>query len=300
MKYLNKENVTIVFSSCERYKPIWDGFFLLFDRYFPKTDCNIYGTVKDNYIFKQYLVRGNNYSGDDTSFSTSLLKTLKRIKTKYILFFLDDFYITNYVQSDYVDNAIGLMIKNPKIKNIVLKDFLSTKAKCNVRYNDDFWVVKKKAPYKCTTQTGFFERKYLISLLRKGESAWDFEYIGTYRAQKRNVLLLYRDDKHHNKIPYFADGYLHRGRFNNAYYQFSKDNNLPIVNIAKDNKNETTVKNYNVLSRLLISFKRFVAIRYYNCYPFLSLVFPFFRKRKSFVPKKIKQINKFDNKYDMP
>ena len=297
---INFENVSIIFSSCDAYKILWDDFFRLFKKYMPEIKCNIYGTVSYDYSFDCFNIKGNNYHGKDQSFSTRLIKTLKMVKTDYVLFFLDDFYLTDYTDTEFLMKSISLINNNKKIKNIILKDFISAHARCDLRYNEDFMICRKKAPFRCTTQVSLFEKKYLLSLLRRGESAWDFEMIGSYRAMKKNKLVLYRDDIHHNCFSYFDAGYVHKGCFNPLYDDFANTNNLIKHSIVKkiDPKRRTTKSN-NLFARIIRHIKYDLDIFNDTIYPFLSTYFTVFRKKTTFFPKYIHSLNRFPKSEEM-
>ncbi len=267
----------MVFSTCDEYCCIWNGFFKLFKKFFSFWNGAIFSTVSNDFSAEGYYVYGNHYNGIDKSFSTRLIKTLKKIKTKYILFFLDDFYLIDYADENFFINALLEIQCNKKIKNIVLKDFVKHEARCDKRYNNFFHCMKKNAQYKATTNVSIYDRKYLLSLLRKGESAWDFEFFGTFRAQHKNGLVLYRDDSMHDSINYLEAGLLHRGRIQEIYSPYLKKFNLKVSEPNIDlRQKKHSQRVWNV---------------YIKCYPYLSIIFPFIRKNFDGYPSYIYKIN---------
>lgn len=276
-------DIAMVFSTCDEYCCIWNGFFKLFRKFFPFWDGPIFSTVSKDFFEEGYHVYGNHYQGTDKSFSTRLIKTLKRIKTKYVLFFLDDFYLVSDVDKTFLMNALLEIKSNKKIKNIVLKDFVKHEARCDERYNQFFHIMRKHGQYKATTNVSIYDRKYLLSLLRKGESAWDFEFFGTFRAHHKNALVLYRDDSMHDAIKYFEAGLLHRGQIQKIYSPYLKKFNINVTEPCVD----LTCKK---------STKRFWNI-YIKSYPYLSLIFPFLKKKFDGYPSYIYRINHIEKEF---
>lgn len=289
----NEIEIDVVFSSCEAYRPIWENFFSLFLSYMPTYRYHFYGTIADDYHYKGITVRGNHYKGKDQSFSTRLIKTLQIIKSDYVLFLLDDFFLTGIVKEEILLKAIKDITNNKRIKNIILKDFIKTKARCSKKYDDVFSVVKRKAPFRCTTQVSLFNRKYLISLLRRGETAWEFEFFGSYRAMIYNKLVLYRNDAFHNYIPYFDAGYLKKGKFNPDYEDFANAHKLPKYDLSIKNEHNTTNKKRTTPIRLFEKTKECIGKIIDYFYPPLSAFFVFLRRGRGHIPYYIKKKNYF-------
>ena len=296
IKQLSNEEIAVVFSSCDKYKPIWESFFDLFSKYMPKAKYHFYGTVADDYSYKEYFVKGNNYKGRDQSFSTRLLVTLKNIPNRYVLFFLDDFYLIGKVDETIFVNALNVLKSDSSIKNIILKDFVKASCRCDSDYNDMFSIVKKKAPFRCTTQISFFDKNYLISLLRKGESAWEFEFYGSYRARVMNKKVLFRKDEYHNCIPYYDAGYLRKGKFNPVYESFASENNLERFDFSSkkfDNIDDKEAINNKFRPNILSVIKKSIHKLYDNSYPVISCLFRFKKRISGSIPKYIKKMNSF-------
>ena len=274
-------DISLVVCLWDGYKCIWDGFFRLFKENFSFWDGPIFSTIPDDCVINGYSIKGNGYRGKDKSFSTRLIATLKNIKSKYILFFLDDFYLIGPTDKDFFDYACKTIRSDKRVKCIVLKDWVKHDARCTKRYNAFFHILCKKAPYKITANVSIYDRHYLLKILRKGESAWDFEYIGTYRSHFIRSLVLYRDDSKHNAVQYFEGGLLKRSKVQDVYRPVLKSLDINIPDSLGVQSNNPKQKSKKHRSDYL--------------YPFLSRFFRCFKKRGNAYPKIIYKINHVKN-----
>ena len=94
-----KNNVTLLLTSCDSYEDLWDNFFKLLTINWPNFDLNVVLNTES----KEYSYPGVNittYQLDKKhkwQWSKRLRKNLEKISTKYILFFLEDFYLISFL-----------------------------------------------------------------------------------------------------------------------------------------------------------------------------------------------------------
>jgi len=209
-----EKDFSIIYSSCRDYSSLHVGFFKCFNKYFSQFKGNIYSTTPlhiDNFPninCLQYRF--------ERSFSTRLLKTLSLCDSKYVMLFLDDFYIFDFVDYSFIENALSTMERDNNIGCIILRDCLGCNECCSEQYNDYFGIYDKYKKYRITTQVSLWKKTYLKKILVKGETAWDFEIIGSLRSNHYNELILYRNDNFNNSVQYPKGGVIWNGKFHHS------------------------------------------------------------------------------------
>jgi hypothetical protein len=116
-------------------------------------------------------------SGTDKDWSSSLIKILKNIPTEYVFIWFDDIFPIGYVETSRFYEAIEFMQRNCA-KHIHMQPVPRPD---KIVPGGKFGIYSTGAPYRITAR-GFWKRDYLISILQEGESAWDFEIMGSYRS----------------------------------------------------------------------------------------------------------------------
>ena len=217
MKY---SDLSLLVSSCDEYVGLLNPFFDLFCHYFPSFDGHIF-TTASNFVHHNGLnIKCLDRQYKNLSFSSRLLLILASIQTEFVLFLLDDFLLYDYVDEAFFDNAFETIRNDKNVVSVVLHDTCNQKCFCDERYNEYFGVKRKRSPYKCTTQASIWRKDFLIRALRKGESAWDFELIGSYRLFHSNKLVLYRNDMFGDSFPYPRGGVVWGGKINMKYQKY--------------------------------------------------------------------------------
>ena len=111
-----------------------------------------------------------------------LIKTLNKIDSEYIIFLLDDFFFTGFVDVKRLDECIEWIKKD---SNISTFGFYRTRQP-NIKDGKYYGFEKRptKASYKLNTQAAIWRKDKLLSYIRPHESAWDWEILGSIRAER--------------------------------------------------------------------------------------------------------------------
>ena len=181
----------MILSSCDSYEDAWYPFCHQLVTYWPEFDMPIYlGTESKTFKYEGLNIM-NPLSGGKIyrQWSERLLQLLKRIDSEFVLFMLDDFWLTEKVDDSEFKRIFSYMEKDKSIGYICLKqevkDYSSATDKANAVDCEypELWECKANKSYRITTQVGLWRKKYLIKLLRSHESAWFFETRATWRSK---------------------------------------------------------------------------------------------------------------------
>lgn len=245
-----KEELTIIYSTCDEYKCLWPGFFTLLNKYWPNCDCDIIlNTETQKFEFNNFNISEPLYCSKLTPWSTRLYNSLQKVKTEYVLLMLDDFYLKSMVDTKAVQESILQMNLNNQIQSFVYA------WQPGPNKNSEFNRFEKRGrftPYRVNAQIGIWRVDYLKKIIRLNESPWEFEINGSFRSSIIGGNL-YSIKKGEEPIFDYDFGFLIiRGKINEElltyYSEFEKieiDSSFEIYN------KERTLDNNNSIGKVL-------------------------------------------------
>ncbi len=171
------QDVAAVVASYDGCSDIWPGFFALMSRFWPDLPFPLY-LISNHLAFADDKVMALRV-GDDLSWSETLARGLERVSSRYVLLILDDFYLTAPV-----DTALVLRMQAAMVAKDAAYLRLAPYPAADTPCVDvpEIGTIRKGAPYRTSLQMAFWDRRVLLDLLQREESAWDFEIKGTRRS----------------------------------------------------------------------------------------------------------------------
>ena len=204
LKPNNMPDCSVLILSCDRYRDLWPPVTTLFNRYWP--DCpwpKYLASDMPPPACEGFVPLGAGVTGLD--WSSVLQRVLAQIPTSHVLLFLDDFFLTARADTDAVHAVWAEMqrlhaghvrlVPHPRLLRAVPGSGLLGEHVPGL-------------PYRACLQAGFWRRCLLESLLRTGESPWQFEVAGSARSEATAERFL---AAWHNPVPYFD--VLERGKW---------------------------------------------------------------------------------------
>lgn len=105
-----QENVTIVVHSCDSYADLWEPFFTLLHRYWKDVPCRILlNTETKDYAFPGLNIECVHPASPDVPYGQRLMEAVQKVKTKYVLPLLDDFFLRQPVDTVQIGNILAWM-----------------------------------------------------------------------------------------------------------------------------------------------------------------------------------------------
>jgi len=200
------DNCSLVVSSCDKYETAWYPYFELIKKYWKDRPKNIYLLTET----KTYTHKGLDLicvkAGTKCTWSERLYRCLSLIKTKYIIFSLEDFFLLGTVKSGQLEKCYEWMEKNSDIAVCRLAVSNDSRLKKSAQY-ENFYIAENDIEYRLDTQFALWNREVLISFLNFPVNPWQFEGIGSERIKETNKVFLwnYAEDDHNISsmiIPY--------------------------------------------------------------------------------------------------
>lgn len=126
--------------------------------------------LTSKYLPKEFEITYLNYKGDINHWSTFLVGYLTALTDNHIIFALDDYLIADYLYPSFDwEAATKIMTRD--------KDIVCFKL-C-------YCTEEEHKEYPVTTQWCIWDREYLISLLLKVNTPWQFEVVGSRLFDKK-------------------------------------------------------------------------------------------------------------------
>lgn len=168
-------NCAVLIVSCDKYKDLWGPCITLFRRFWSNCPYPIY--VLSNTEAAEFPNVSSIVTGSDISWSDNLHIALDTISEQYVLLYIEDLFLTKEVNSSAVESLIERCISEHW--NYLR---LNPTPKGDRRIDNTVSSISPGSVYRSSVVFSVWKKDVLSSLLKEGESAWDFEEIGTKRT----------------------------------------------------------------------------------------------------------------------
>lgn len=207
------KNCTLLVNTCDSYSDCWDGFFQLLRIQWPEFDMPVVlNTESKSYTFEGMNIRTVGGGKKNEAWGSRLIRALKSIDTKYVLFALDDFYLDAPVRVEKLEKCYHYMENNFKIAYFSFMTVNDTNDVISDEY-PGFERRSQKGEYRLNCQFALWNREYLISYIRPHESPWEWELYGSKRSSRyhEEMYTICMDEM--PIFPYENGGMIARGRW---------------------------------------------------------------------------------------
>lgn len=175
----------IVIPSCDHYEDVWFPFFTLFLRYWPDCPYPIY-LITNEKLYHSSKVKCIT-TGKDIDWSTNMIKAIQQIPETHFLVLMDDYLLNSPVDTSLIEKFFQWVSQNNA-------NFLQI-FPCRPTEPHSMPVIMSFPPVNIieilpedhprnSLQAGIWKKEIFSSLIQKGESPWQFEEVGTKRADK--------------------------------------------------------------------------------------------------------------------
>lgn len=238
---LNKPSIdlVIVVNSTDHFEDCWYPFFKLFEIYWP--DCQfpiILNTETKNFLYHKLNLQcsQNNLNSINRklTWSESLINCLDKIKSKYILYLQEDYFLYDFVDSKMILEFFDIMNSEQyaHIRLMEIDDNKNGPYRPSVNY-PLLWEIDQKANYRVGLQAGLWIKEKLKSYLRPNETAWEFERWGTLRSRKTKDRFFCQNLDYFNRqgrliFPYIPTGIVKGKWFEPAVFEIFEKHSIRI------------------------------------------------------------------------
>ena len=217
-------DISFVILSFDKFKATWKPSIDHFFNAWPDCPYTVYllnnFTPSNDERIKDLLV------GEDLNWSDTLKKGLLKIKEKRIFFIFDDSFITRF-NLEEVKLIFNLTIEND-LDSVALRKRVFDSGK---RFNDKIYKINPTAKYRNSLFLNLIKKDLLLSLLKSGENAWQFEKDGNKRNKSFDFYSVYN-----SKLVTYKHGIV-KGKWLPNTYIYLKNNGYSL--------NENTFENHS-------------------------------------------------------
>ena len=224
-----RRNIPLIVSSCDKCSDLWQPFFYLVKKNWPDFYRRVYlCTDSETFAYDEFDIACPLRMQSGSTWSENLMTLLKRMDEDHVLLMLEDFWLKEKVDETQLHQCEEIIKNDSTIGFICLVHQLDPSPDNPASENYPYLIeYGQNTPYRVTTQAGLWRRDYLLSLLRKHESAWWFEMFGSKRS-KRSEYHSYVVEK--SVFSYDDGGVLFRGCYVEEYINFFKDDKNISIN----------------------------------------------------------------------
>jgi hypothetical protein len=174
---LNKMNdIAIIIPSCDKYSDVWGLLMQSIEKFMCGDIPKIY-LITNSINFKHPLVCSITI-GDDISWSDNLSKALDKVDEEYVLMWIDDLILLNDFNWNDIQRKIQWFFEQKS-------DYMRLNpTPIGVDKTKSFSKIAVNDYYRSSTVFSIWRKEVLERILVSGESAWQFEIIGTDRTNK--------------------------------------------------------------------------------------------------------------------
>lgn len=208
------ENCSIIINSCDAYSDVWKPLFSCLKEYWKDCPYQIYlNTEKKSFYFDNMKITSLNIlNKKNIEWGERLLDCLSRIKTEYVIMLFDDFCLEKKVNQKEIDNCLKCMEKNVNIDAFYLvhifPELINEKLSSYVE-------VPLGKNYRLNSAPCIWRKESLMKYTGKIDTAWAWEYFGTFRMDKYKNSKLFMVNNLPDIYPYnySIGGAIHRGKW---------------------------------------------------------------------------------------
>jgi hypothetical protein len=196
---------SLLITSCDAFEDAWAPFFQLYRKFWNDSMLPTYLiTEKKKFQYSGINIITTQVANQQIkklTWAQTVIYSLKQVPGDIVLMFMDDFFITEPVNIQMIDESAARLEKSISLDAIYLT--ANGPTDCSfISSGEQFCKVNQFSRYKVSMQACLWKKKTLLSLLKQNENAWMFELFGTQRAHLKKLNFLRVTNENGNPIKY--------------------------------------------------------------------------------------------------
>jgi hypothetical protein len=214
-------NISVLVGTCDSYLKFVPNFVSLANKYFePNVERIIIGeTIKEEYGGYKFITPGKLQWGE------RMLVGLNEVKTKYVFFALEDYYLSQKLSVDFISWLMQFMGREnaKKLMLSCVPDF------AQYQYSRTIDTIKQMSPrsnWLASIQPAIWDVEHLKSIILPEYSPWDFEIKASeiLRHHEMNHYVIKLDE------PIYFNFVRKGGVLSDGWSQFLNNEGLKLTN----------------------------------------------------------------------
>ncbi len=194
--------LTILISSCEKYSDLWDANLHFLEQNWPDRAEETL-LVTDAPTDRCYPHVEILCAGVDKEFTERLAAALEQVKTPYLLFLLDDYFLTEKIDQEKLHQSVRFAARE-KIDYIRLypasRHYLHREGAKPFPEDPGFYLRDlREGEYKISLYPGIWKTEFMRRTLDRRLNAWQYEVSLTERAKELDAVCVISN---HRELPF--------------------------------------------------------------------------------------------------
>jgi hypothetical protein len=167
----------VLMLTCNKFKKTWGPFFTLFKKYW--SDCP-YEVIMGVDVGKYSKIQSIQV-GKDLGWASNFIYILNKIDADRIIVLLDDYFLCKDVDTKKIEE----LVQHSREFSIgCLRTTPCPGPTGKWHGSEELGILKPGDKYRLSLQSAIWDKKVLLKLLRKGETPWATEIMGTKRSYR--------------------------------------------------------------------------------------------------------------------
>lgn len=166
-----KDKLTFIIHSCDKFSDLWDAHVELLNKNWADRNIDTY-LVTDSPTDKKYDKVEILSAGEGKEITDRLKYALPKIQTEYVLVTLDDYFNTQPIYTEKIENLVNLMEKDG-LDYICIFDRPKNKEK--YKDYDNLYVPDLDKNYRVNLYPGIWRKDFMEKTIRETLNAWQYE-----------------------------------------------------------------------------------------------------------------------------
>jgi len=187
-----RPEMAILVNSSDGFRDCWYPFFHLLETHWPSCRFPLYLNVEEaTYEHPSLKVRCLNHprlpSGENVPWSDRLIDSLQAIPERYVMYMQEDYFLDAPVRDDLVEDCLRIVAEEG-VGCVHLTGF-GSRGGTKTAERPYLVDVPRISHYRMSTQAAIWDKDVLLSCVRRRETVWETEILGTIRAWSRYAAI---------------------------------------------------------------------------------------------------------------
>lgn len=167
---MQNNSIVVLVSSFDGFADCWEPLIYSFEKYWSGISYPAYLMTNKKNSPKENVIKALKV-GQDKGWASNMIAALREIDVDYIIYMQDDYWLDQYIDTKKIASIIDRVIDNNwdyfRLVPIPGADQIIT--------GQDYGYTNSHSKYQVSLQAAIWKKEFLLTLLNKGDSGWDFE-----------------------------------------------------------------------------------------------------------------------------
>lgn len=214
----------------DKYMSLMNGFFENLNKNWPTNFLDIYVSLENKIYSKKANQNIQLINTPSKDWSKRFYETLSKVKSKYIILLLDDYWIIKEIKDEIIFTIFDFVIRENLDYISYLKNPSSSDHKLKFISNSkdiSFYKRLKNKDYNYFISASYiYNVDFLKNILRKYENAWDFEINASFRYLNYKNIKNYCFHLNDDPFNFLKGGIIHKGEVSTEARKYFIDNHI--------------------------------------------------------------------------